>query len=1444
MPFLERGLEDDKINLSDEEFYQKYNRAKSGHVYQNPMEARAAKSIQHDMSEGFWGTAWSSFISSPIINSLRFMGASLGHRYDPSFNITYDMVQGYEQWLDVLYQAKNEDEFNSYKSIIDNINFHRQVVSDSHGFLGTSGWLVGGVVDPTFFASGGAVGVALKAVKGFTLFKKAKAFTGKFVADKFGKDFASTAGGMMMRGGIAGATTGAAIGAAYSGIEAISEPVTTDETLKRMALFSIFGAVPGLFIGAGNGRAAMAQRSKADKFVKEASIENPNSVVLTEEQFKNAYNNEELINAKAKSALGFENIKLSPDIRLVTSESNVAKSLATQCFDIPIQVVDAENKLITLPVSIEKQAKAIVSEKNCELHDSLSKSYTEYVKNKYGDTAVSKLKTFKELKLWAGGKDYQEFNEQVFNEFVNPGMSTNPIIRNIANELYETQSVPGADFAMQRDFLGIKENKINELKGNISELERAQNANYFERERLINDNKVSIPTKRINGSWKYSDVSIDAVESHIGNNKARIENFDQQSAILDKIYQEVNPNIKDSKNLRALTKELNKARSDFEKGTKANIKETFSQRDKILDQIESIDQAKDFEEKFVEDLLNDLNERKANAIKPGELQKLGTINSKIRLLEKELKEAKRPSPKKEQRLKILKLHKTWLELFKEEKAPTAAEWKTLGKHQQILRDLVQERKPLELKAEKVYEAGKKKAEKLESELVESLEKLIPEIDKLKKNPNAKLTEGQLREIKGKVGERLRVISKEKNKLIKENERYEGALNEKKLIFQELLDENEGGRMEINSELEATKSELNEWKNKKLTHKDIPELPGGERYIHRVYDHAKILKNSDGFVQSLKEGLWWEEVNVNHPEYKYLKEVPFEQLPKDQQELFDLIDKRLLEDATSIKDGMLYPEDKGYPKNPKALESMQKHRVLRFPTKIIQDWLVKDVEKSFRSYNQKVYTNSLLREKVGTQSFNDIEKAISEDFNQKIAEASTDKEKDRLLTQKNRTIESFRCSWCRLKGVGDYTFQDLTELGIAFNHMANIVNNLNVARLIGGTVIAAFSDLAQAGMTVGFGKLFGTTAKWFTSKEFRNSFKGAEDSWIRAFDYFKNTRQLGFYNELVDEGVLSAVDSFSGKLADAAVKMSCIDKWDSFWKFICGYVTQENVLKIGEKISKGEEVLAKDLDWLTTTGITKEQATKMFDQFTKHGRVLSDGTWESGVGFWEDANLKNVFKGGIRRMQDQAILTPSAGSVPALFDRPSLKTMLQFRRFTFSTYSKIMIPMLQKRDLTALSGLSMMVSIGIMKAYLRALKSGYEISMAEAIKTSVKEAEFCAMMCDAGGLLTNLVGLNEKQNQTHQEFLRSAMGTGYDFFFTAPTAIPGLFKLLTGMGGEMSASEIHYTRKMLPFQNNIWLFPLFDRFEKATIMSRGTERAKKDLERKERDKELGFRKIKL
>ena len=1445
MPFIEDGLTEDLQNLSDEAFYQKYNRTKSGHVFQNPIETRAASSVHRDMSEGFWGTAWSSIISSPLINNLRFTWSSFGNKYDPNFHITYDMVQGYESWLDVLYQSKNEDEFNTYKSIIDNVNFHRQVVSDSHGFMGTSGWLVGGAVDPTFIASGGAVGFAFKAVKGFKLFNKAKEFTGKFVADRFGKDFAQTAGGMMLKGGIAGATTGAAIGAAYSGIEAMSEPVTADETLKRMALFSAFSAVPGIFIGAGKGRAVMSQRKKAESFVKEASKQNPQNIVLTQEQFANASKNEELINAKAKSALGFEHIKLSPDMRLVMSESDVAKSLGMQCFDIPIQVVDGENKLVTLPVSVEKMAKAKISEKNCELENTLNKYYTEWLINKYGDTGVSKIKAFKDLHVWAGGKDYELFNDELYGEYLNKGTSSNPIIQRAAEELYQTQTIPGQDFAMKTDYLGIKENTTKSIKFDISELEKAQNNNFFEREKILNDNKVSLPTKRINGSWKYSDVSLDAVESHIENNKVRIEQLEQQSAILDKIYQEVNPNIKDSKNLRALTKELNKARSDFAKGTKENISETFSQRDKLLENIGSLDQAIDLEERIVNDLLSEFDTRNTAAIKPGELQKLGAINSKIKLLEKELKNAKRPSPKKEQKLKILKLHKTWLELFKENSdAPTAAEWKDLGKHQQILKDLVKERKSSEVKAEKVYEAGKKKSEKLEADLVESLEKLIPEIDKLNKNPNAKLTEGQLREIKGKVGERLRVINRDKNKLVKENERFSEALNEKKLTIQELLDENEGGRIEIASELEAKRAELKDWEGRTLTHEDIPELPGGEKYLHRIHDLPKIFRHKDAAVQSYKEGFWWEEVNINHPEYKYLRETPFEELTPDQQELYKLIDNRLKEEATDVIDGMLYPQDKGYPKNAKALDSMQKHRVLRFPTNLISDWVKKDIRQSFRSYNQKIYTNGLLRKTVGTQNFNEIEKAINEDFYKKIAAAKTDEEKKYLDLQRQRDISAFRCSWCRLQGAGDYTFKDLTELGIAFNHMANIVNNLNVARLIGGTVISAFSDLAQAGMTVGFGKLFGSTAKWFSSKEFRNSFKGEADSWIRALDYYKNTRSLGFYNELTDEGILAAVDSFSGKLADVAVKASFINKWDGFWKFVCGYVSQENILKIGEKLVKGDEIAAKDLDWLTTTGITKEQASKMFDQFSKHGRVLSDGTWESGVGFWDDANLRDIFKGSIRRMQDQAVLTPSAGSVPAFFDRPSLKTMLQFRRFTFSTFSKIMVPMLQKRDLSTLSGLSMMMSIGIVKAYLRALKNGYEINMAEAVKSSVKDAEFCAMMCDAGGLLTNLVGLNEQQNKTHQEFLRSAMGTGYDFFFTAPTAIPGLFKLLTGMGGEMSASEIHYTRKMLPFQNNIWLFPVFDRLEKATIMNRGTERAKRDLKKKEREKELGFKPTKL
>ena len=319
--------------------------------------------------------------------------------------------------------------------------------------------------------------------------------------------------------------------------------------------------------------------------------------------------------------------------------------------------------------------------------------------------------------------------------------------------------------------------------------------------------------------------------------------------------------------------------------------------------------------------------------------------------------------------------------------------------------------------------------------------------------------------------------------------------------------------------------------------------------------------------------------------------------------------------------------------------------------------------------------------------------------------------------------------------------------------------------------------------------------------------------------------------MIDSGVLAATDNFTGKLADLGVKMSLITKWDELNKFVVGYVAQERILKIGEKLSKKIKLPFKDLEWLTTTGISEENAVKMFDQFSKYGRVTEGGIWESSVGFWDDVKLKNMFRGSVKKLQNQAILTPTAGSVPRFFDEKGLKTVLQFKRFTFSAYSKCMIPTLQKRDLEAFTGLTMMMSIGVMKAYLRALKGGYAISMADAIKTSLKEAEVGSYFGDAYGLLSNFAGLNEKKNQTSQQFMRDMLGTGYGLVETAFSGVPGLAKIITGLGGEMNYGQIHNARKLIPLQNNILLSKLFDRFEESIIERRGTKRAKRILENK-------------
>lgn len=1164
MPLVDTGIEEDKINLSEEEFYRKHHYNKEGFAYVYPLRERVWEEAPTKKEYGWTDVFSAEFMTSPLVVYGQLYLATSGGKFDPNFELTEENTRGFENDIGALGMAHNEFELNFVKEILKEKYRNQQVIADSNGLSRFVGKTISLPFDPTFFTSLKAIGIAGEILHGVSTYNKVKGFASKYVADVFGKDFAKTAGGTMLYRSGAGAVSGAAIGGVYSGIEALSEDVKTSDVLRNMASFAVLSSVFGAVFGANEARGMSLRRQKADKLIDEISKTQPTEIVVTSEEFERFRKNPKLVDAKIKKAFGFENFSADPTMAGFLSNSPTMKAGMSFLADVPIKVIDGKTgELMTFTPSIESTVAPIVGQYLRKSLENLDEYYSKWIAERGGNELLAKLN----IKFWKGGNKYGDFLKEWLRECYTPGTSSSDAIKELVQKNYNEIIIPISNIGQKADVFGYKRAKDFELNQKKTEL-----------------NKQNI---RLNKQKKAKEKELSLLEKPKTSQKATVKKLTQQKVA--------------------------KPSQDFELKTK---------------EIEAI-----------------------------------------------------------------------------------------------------------------------------------------------------------------------------NKEIEKN----------------------------NKEIEETNKAIEENNNKVYTHEDFKKLIEGELYFPRMYDTMKIASYRDDAVADIKKGMW------SISELRELKNTPENQLSAKERKALLKEDERLQQAAEDAVSHILHDEDKAFAKNPRKTRGFEHERSLRFSTEYVKDWLIQDPEKILANFVRTIPVDAKLLERFGTLNVNDIIGLIREDYKKLIENAVSNEQKKALAVKCNKDIDNFRCVWCRVRGITEYSSLDLTTHGIAFNHAANIINNLNVARLIGGTVISATSDLAQAMMTLGFKKFFKGYTGMFR-KDFWKAFSGSEGMWLRAFDHFERTRSLGFYNQMIGEGFLAAADNFSGRLANLGVKMSCINKWDEFNKFIVGYVTQEGILKAGEKLSKGGKLASKDLEFLSATGITEENAVKMFEQFKKYGRVSEGGTWESGVGLWDNAKLQDIFRGGVRMIQNQAILTPTAGSVPLFFDRwGSLgKMLLQFRRFSYSTYTKVLMPMLQKRDLETFSGLTMMVSIGIMKAYLRALKSGYAMTMSEAIKQSLSEADCVAYMGDAYGMGRGLLGFDEENSKGNREFFRKAFGTAYDFGDTFIKGIPGYSKVITGIEGELNYSQIHAMRKMLPLQNNILLFPLFDKFEDVLIEKRGTKRAKKIQKEKKKN----------
>lgn len=1430
MPFVDTGSKEDRINLSDEEFYRKHHVSKDGFSYGYPIHELVPQEVEVKEEHNWKDVFAADFMSNPLVVYGQLYFATPKGDADPNFRLTEENTRGYERDLGVLAMANNEFQLNFVKEILNEKYRNEQVIEDSNGLSWFGGKALGLAFDPAFFGAGKAVSVASGIAKGFSTYNKVKGFAGKYVADVFGKDFAKTAGGTMLyRAGI-GAASGAAVGGVYSGIEALSEDVGMSDVFRNMATFAVLSSVFGSVVGANEAREMSLMRKKADKLIEEITKKGTTEIVVTSEEFEKFRNNPKLVDARIKKAWGFENFSADPSMAGFLSNSPTMKAAMSFLADVPVKIVDGKTgELMTFTPSIESTVAPIVGQYLRKSLENLDEYYSKWVAEKGGNELMAKLN----VKLWKGGAKYQEFLSEWLRECYTPGTSSSEAIKELVQKTFNEIITPISDIGQKADVFGYKRAKDFELNEKRIGLEKGIKSNDREIAKIISQRKINIPIGKVNGSMKYQDVDVGAVEKHLSGLETKASLKKEQREVLEGFEKQLGSDVKDSKAFRELTKKARQVASKVEKENSKLLKDASKEEAVILKKNESLDY-------YISEFENEVIGRKASidlqskeAVRASELMNIGKYRQQLADLNKKLEIATKEKSQLRSRQKLLREKKElekkieFLEAIENtKKLPTEKQAEALGKVRERLSNFIKQKRANEQKLNNLTKQVDKTFTKNQEKFYRDLFNIGDELSNLK-GKNVEPSPDKLNQLIGDVKRQIKQLSKEEKELLKQHEEISKSVEKVKAERSDDVEKLKADTEAKTKELEETNKAIEENNKKVYTHEDFKKLIEGELYFPRMYDTMKIAMHRDAAVADIKEGMW------SISELRDLRNTPENQLTAKEKELLLKEDERLQEAADEAVSHILHEEDKAPSKNPRKTRSFEHERRLRFSTEYVKDWIIQDPEKILANFIRTIPVDSKLLERFGTLNVNDIIGLIREDYKKLIDSAVSQEQKKALADKCNKDIDNFRCVWCRVRGITEYSSLDLTQHGIAFNHAANIISNLNVARLIGGTVISATSDLAQAMMTLGFKNFFKSYSSMF-KKDFWKAFSGSEGVWLRAFDHFERTRSLGFYNQMIGDGFLSAVDNFTGRLANLAVKASFINKWDEFNKFVVGYVTQEGILKAGEKLSKGGKLVSKDLEFLSATGVTEENAIKMFEQFKKYGRVSEGGAWESGVGLWDNEKLQDIFRGGVRKIQNQAILTPTAGSVPLFFDRfGSLGKMLfQFRRFSYSTYSKVLMPMLQKRDLEAFGGLTMMVSIGVMKAYLRALKGGYAISMSDAIKQSLQEAECISYMGDAFGIGNALIGANEENSKGNREFLRKAGGTGYDFVDTFARGIPGMFRLMTGFGGDLSYGQIHNIRKMLPLQNNILLFPLFDKFEAVSINKRGSKMAKKRLREKE------------
>ena len=487
-------------------------------------------------------------------------------------------------------------------------------------------------------------------------------------------------------------------------------------------------------------------------------------------------------------------------------------------------------------------------------------------------------------------------------------------------------------------------------------------------------------------------------------------------------------------------------------------------------------------------------------------------------------------------------------------------------------------------------------------------------------------------------------------------------------------------------------------------------------------------------------------------------------------------------------------------------------------------LTESYDRDLLALNAEVWENGMSGDRITAQIGNEYRERIK-GLSEKDAEKLR---KNKVMTEENIKILQRRV----LRTIGsDQSPESAGTRATIFLKQSNLLT------MLGGVLLSSIPDAALGLMAHGFQPIAKAVREQFSdlkwgpkvSKVYGGD-KSAFEKDIRRFAFASetaasaNSRALA-YGELessrsASNKRLTWAERMSTSAADNFGRITGLNKWNGFNRAISATATMTRIedaisLKAAGKLDDlTKKQLFKDL------GMTDNMLDRIHRSWKKHGQKdASTYGWSmANVADWSDKAAVNALEDAVSRASARALVEPTFGDLPGLFDNRFMGLLLQFKSFAFATTNRVFLQMDQMSlDRRALYAVPAMVAAGGVATALKDLAAGRDPGEREIGQWGVDAID----RSGAFGILMEVNGITEQMTGGRMGLQALTGSQTTRFRERSPGDIlagPSGGKLDDALGlfsGD-AKKRIESARDMTPGQNLFYIRRILDHLEQNLI----------------------------